>query len=158
MHGLWAGSLLAVIGVVAAATPTTVDRVEGSLHYAASIARSNYAIGEAIELTLTVRNSGGEPLAITFSSGQRYDLLVRRPRGDEIWRWSHDKAFIQVLQTVTLKAGETISFRVAWDQRDLQGRRVDPGTYEVVAIFFGRLEGAEKRPVQLPSLAFTIRS
>ncbi len=156
VQGLWASLVLAVAGLVAAATPTSVERVEGNLHLAASIPRASYAVGERVETIVTARNAGEGPLAITFSSGQGYDLLIRRPRGDEIWRWSNDKAFTQIVQTTTLKAGASVSFRGAWDQRDLQGRRVDPGTYEVVAIFMGHLEGGDKRPVQLPPITFVI--
>lgn len=148
-----------LIGTVAVGSPggaRMVERVDGSLRYAAAIPRQQFDPGEAVEVTIAVKNVGGGPAAITFPSGQRYDLAVRRPRGDEVWRWSHDKAFIQVIQTVTLKPGEALSFKVAWDQRDLQGRRVDPGTYEVIAIITGRGDGAGRPSVQLPPLQFTV--
>jgi len=86
------------------------------------------------------------PEGVVFTSGQRLDLIVRRPRGDEVWRWSHDKAFTQAIQTVLLRAQESVVLRVAWDQRDLQGRRVDPGTYEAIAVFMGRAESAGRPP------------
>jgi hypothetical protein len=75
-----------------------------------------------------------------------------------VWRWSHDKAFTQVIQTLLLRAQESSVLRVAWDQRDLQGRRVDPGTYEAIVVFMGRVEGASRMPVTLAPLAFTIGS
>ena len=88
----------------------------------------------------------------------RLDLVVRRPRGDEVWRWSHDKAFTQVIQTLLLRPQESSVLRVAWDQRDLQGRRVDPGNYEAIVVFMGRVEGAGRTPATLAPLAFTIGS
>lgn len=151
-------ALVVAIAVLAAPGGTVmVDRIEGNLRYEASIAKKAFDPGEAVEVALAVRNTGSSPAPVTFSSGQRYDLVIRRPRGDEVWRWSHDKAFIQVVQTVTLKPGEALPFRVAWDQRDLQGRRVDPGTYEAVAVFMGRVEGADRPSLQLQPLQFTIR-
>ncbi len=157
VQGFRACVLLVVVSLGAAATQTTVDQVEGNLRVEASIPRVAYASGELVDVTLTVHNRGERPITITFASGQRYDLLIRRPRGDEVWRWSHDKAFTQIVQTLALRAGEAVSFKEAWDQRDLQGRRVDPGTYEAVAIFLGRREGLERRRMQLPSIRFVIR-
>lgn len=158
VQALWVGVLVGVVMLVAAAAPVTVDRVEGSLRYQASIPKRTYAAGEVIEVSLTTRNIGGGPVSLTFYSGQRFDLLARRPRGDEVWRWSHDKAFIQVVTTVLLRPGEVLGGRpdkATWDQRDLQGRRVDPGSYEIVATFMGSVEGGA-REVQLPPLAITI--
>lgn len=155
MQGFWL-ILVGVVVLAAAAGPVTVDRVEGSLKYEAAILKRTFAPGEIVEVTITVRNIGAAPVSLTFTSGQRYDLIVRRPRGDEVWRWSHDKAFIQVIQTITLKPQESLPrFRDAWDQRDFQGRRVDPGSYEMVAVFLGSVSGGP-REVQLPPLPFTI--
>lgn len=156
MHGCWAGVLVVAIGVVAAATPTTVELHQGSLQLKASVARTAHAIGEAVEVTLAVQNVGTAPLTLTFASGQSFEIVVRRPRRDEVWRFSHDKAFTQAVQVRTWKPGETVLYRGTWDQRDLQGRRVDPGPYEAVAIFLGRLDGTDKRSIALPPLAITI--
>ena len=155
MHALWIVVLISMLALTAGAAPVSVERVEGSLALEAAVARRAFAVGESVELTLTGRNTGNAALSITFTSGQRFDFIVRRPRGDEVWRWSHDKAFIQVIQTATLRPGETLMFREAWDQRDLQGRRVDPGPYEVIAVFMGRLESS-KGSFALPPIAFTV--
>ncbi len=155
--GCWVGVFAIVVGLAAAASPMTVERVEGPLRLSASVGKTTYAIGEVIEATLVAQNTGAGPLTLTFSSGQTFELVVRRPRGDEVWRWSHDKAFTQAFQNRTLKAGEMVSYRGAWDQRDLQGRRVDPGTYEIVAMFLVRLEGSDRRSLSLPPLALTIQ-
>ncbi len=157
MHGRWAGVLGVAIGVVAAATPTTVELNQGSFHLTASVARTTYAIGEVVEVTLAVQNVGTTPLTLTFRSGQSFEIVVRRPRRDEVWRWSHDKAFNQAVQVRTWKPGETVLYHGTWDQRDLQGRRLDPGTYEAVAMFLGRLDGTEKRSIALPPLVITIQ-
>ncbi len=140
--------------LVAAASPLSVERVESGLRVDASLPRPSYDPGQALEIALTATNPGGAPVTVTFTSGQRFDLIIRRPRGDEVWRWSHDKAFIQVIQTVTLQPSESLSFKIPWDQRDYQGRRVDPGPYEAVAVFLGATGGG--REIRLPPLAFTI--
>lgn len=147
-----------VIGMLAmtAAQPLAVQRTEGALQLEASIARRIFVLGDAVEVTVVARNVSNSPLSLVFTSGQRLDLVVRRPRGDEVWRWSHDKAFTQAIQTVVLRPQDTTVIREAWDQRDLQGHRVDPGTYEVIAIFMGRIDGAGRSPAPLAPLAFAV--
>ena len=134
-----------------------VERVDGGLRHEASITKRAFDPGESIEITITIRNAGVNPVSLTFFSGQRFDLLVRRPRGDEIWRWSHDKAFIQVIQSIPIRPNEPLTLKGSWDQRDYQGRRADPGAYEIIAFVTGRIVGSERAPIQLPALQFTIR-
>lgn len=146
--------VLGAVAMAAAASPLSVERIENGLRVEASLSRPAYDSGQVVEVALTATNTGGAPVSVTFTSGQRFDLVIRRPRGDAVWRWSHDKAFIQVIQTVTLQPGQSLSFRIPWDQRDYQGMRVDPGPYEAVAVFLGAAAGA--REIRLPPLIFTI--
>jgi len=155
--GRWTSAFLVAIGLAAAATPTTVEVNQGNLHLTASVARTRYAIGEVVDVTVTTQNVGTTPLTVTSAIAQSFDVVVRRPRGDEVWRWSHNKAFTQALQSRTLEPSQAVVGHVAWDQRDLQGRRVDPGTYEVVVMFLGRIEGMEKRFIALPPIVITIQ-
>ena len=146
--------VLGAMVLVAAASPLRVERLESGLRVAASLPRPTYDAGQVVEVSLTATNTGGAPVSVTFTSGQRFDLVIRRPRGDAVWRWSHDKAFIQVIQAVTLQPGESLSFKIPWDQTDYQGLRVDPGPYQAVAVFLGATGGT--RQIRLPPLAFTI--
>ncbi|MDQ7843509.1 MAG: BsuPI-related putative proteinase inhibitor [Armatimonadota bacterium] len=148
---------LLLVGLMAAsvgAAPAAVERTEGALVFGASVPKSAFAPGEAVEIRLTVRNAGSTAQVVTFMSAQRFEFVVRRARGDEVWRWSHDKAFAQAIETAQLRPGETMTFRETWDQRDLQGRRVDAGSYEVVAIFLGQVGG--RASVALPPIGITI--
>lgn len=158
VQAVWLGLVIGMLAVAVGAQPLTVERTDGALRLEASLARRVFAIGEPVEVTVTARNVSSAPLGVVFNTGQRLDLIVRRPRGDEVWRWSHDKAFTQAIQTVLLRSQESTVLRVAWDQRDLQGRRVDPGTYEAIVVFMGRVEGALRAPAALAPLAFTIGS
>jgi len=157
VQALLLGILVGVVAITAAVAPTTVERVEGSLQVRAAVPASSFAVGVPIAIALSIRNAAPVPVSVLFPSGQRYDVIARRPRGDEVWRWSHDRAFIQVVQTVRLSPGEELAYRVTWDQRDLQGRQVDPGTYELVAIFLGQVEGSTRRQLTLSPLTITIK-
>jgi hypothetical protein len=71
-----------------------------------------------------------------------------------VWRWSHDKAFIQVFETAALKPGDVLAYQVTWDQQDYQGRRVDSGSYQAIAVFTGHV--GTRREIKLPPLEVTI--
>jgi len=157
VQGLLIGLVLVALVAAAPGAPLMVERVDGGLRHEASITKRAFDPGESIEITITIRNAGVNPVSLTFFSGQRFDLLVRRPRGDEIWRWSHDKAFIQVIQSIPIRPNEPLTLKGSWDQRDYQGRRADPGAYEIIAFVTGRIEASERAPIQLPALQFTIR-
>lgn len=151
-------SLLILVVAVLVATvtaPPSVQEARGKLRLELSLAKAAYVPGEPVQATLTLRHEGESPTRVQFTSGQRFDLLVRRG-GALVWRWSDDKAFVQVIQDVTLRPGETLSFSAAWNQQDLQGRRASPGDYEIVGVFLGRA-GDAPAGISTPPLAFRIR-
>lgn len=49
-------------------------------------------------LTLSVKQA--EPLSLTFSSGQMFDLVVRNSAGKDVYRWSAGVLFAQIVQTI----------------------------------------------------------
>lgn len=147
---------LVVAALVATVTaPPTVQEARGKLRLELSLGKVSYVPGEPVEAALVLRYEGESPARVQFTSGQRFDLLVRRG-GALVWRWSDDKAFAQVIQDVTLRAGETLTFRATWDQQDLQGRRAAPGDYEIVGVFLGRA-GDAPGGITTPPLSFRIR-
>ena len=54
-----------------------------------------------------LENTGMEPLDLSFSSGQRADVVLSR-EGVEEYRWSADKAFTEAIETVTIAPGEIL--------------------------------------------------
>ena len=87
--------------------------------------------GERLLLTITVAAS--EPITLYYRTTQRYDIVISDAEGKEMWRWSRDKAFGEVLEQVSLQASETRSFDESWDQRDNDGQPVPTGNYTVTA-------------------------
>jgi hypothetical protein len=72
-----------------------------------------YAEGEPVELTLQVVNRGPRPVTLQFRDSQRYDFLIRNTQGQEVWRWSADQMFAQVLGQETLSPdGGNLTYRV----------------------------------------------
>ncbi|HWQ22360.1 MAG TPA: BsuPI-related putative proteinase inhibitor [Clostridia bacterium] len=73
----------------------------------------SYAPGEAIDWRYTLYNGNDQPLVLTFTSGQTYDLILRQ--GSKIVaRWSTGKMFADVMSTRTVMMGETMELKGSW--------------------------------------------
>lgn len=77
--------------------------------------------------TLAVRNAGREAVNLSFSSGQRADVVLGQGP-TERYRWSRGKAFTQVFGELSLAPGQAESFELKDDTLD-----VEPGQYDLVA-------------------------
>jgi hypothetical protein len=73
----------------------------------------SYAPGEAIDWRYTVYNGNDQPLVLTFTSSQTYDLIVRQG-GRTLVRWSTGKMFADVMSTRTVMMGETMELKGSW--------------------------------------------
>ena len=69
---------------------------------------------DTVRLVFHVTNPTNEPLTLEFSSGQRYDFAIRSGGGDDLWRWSADKSFMQALGAETLAPGATVQYVEVW--------------------------------------------
>lgn len=95
--------------------------------------RPSYKLKKPARMTFTVANRSNKPFQDSFRSAQAYDFIVRKG-GKEIWRWSYDRMFAQVLLDVKIDPGKTLSYSETWDQRDNAGNFVSAGRYEVVGV------------------------
>jgi hypothetical protein len=60
----------------------------------------------ALAARLTLRNTRLDPISLTFPSSQRFDLVIRDERGNEVYRWSDGKVFMEVVGTEEIGSGE----------------------------------------------------
>ena len=90
--------------------------------------KTDYAADEPIVLRLEIRNGTDEPFLLEFSTAQRYDFVMDDAEGGTAWRWSADKAFIQVLGEEQLAPGESLTYEERFEGS------LTAGTYTVVAI------------------------
>ncbi len=94
--------------------------------------RPVYQSGFPVDLTLLKANLSLRPVFFTYPTSQRYDFAVYAGN-QEIWRWSYDKVFIQVTETVVLRPGQSVAYREFWPQTNNLGQPVPPGIYTVRA-------------------------
>jgi hypothetical protein len=72
-----------------------------------------YAEVEPVELTLQVVNRGPRLVTLQFRDSQRYDFLIQNAQGQEVWRWSADQMFAQILGHETLSSdGGKLTYRI----------------------------------------------
>ena len=125
-----------VTGVAPAAQQTGRAPERRGVTLRAATDKNVYGPGEPVRITLTVRNSGRQPLVLSFASAQRFDITATaqsapppgRPRRAApaapaaVWNWSHGQMFAQMLGTMELRPGQTQTWTARWDQRNNQGR------------------------------------
>ena len=111
--------------------PTPAFSFEGPVGIDLTTFGTFFEEGEPIHLTITV--AVRDPMTFHYRTSQRYDFAAIDSDGEELWRWSRDRTFLQVTQAEELEANETLSFTEIWDQRDNDDQQVPPGEYQVVA-------------------------
>jgi hypothetical protein len=124
--------LLAVVTAAAGGPVVRADRTVGDLRVEMSVAKPTFQVGESVGVSMRMTNVASTPITVT-SGGQQYDVIVRQ-RGALVWQWSHDKGFAQVMRAVEMPPGDARVYQASWDQRDLQGRPVEPGLYEISCV------------------------
>jgi hypothetical protein len=101
--------------------------------------------GENIEIKLTVKNYRDENVSFTFPNEYQYDFVVYDENFSQVWVWSEDKMFAQVLTDFTLGPGESREVIWNWDQRIYDPNtgeysQIASGIYHLRGVLVGHLE------------------
>lgn len=102
------------------AEPTQSPGLAASLEV--QVARSGVRFG------LHVTNTTDRTMEFTFPTSQRYDFVVRRASGEEVWRWSDGMAFLQAISHASLAPGESWDMEAVWEPDDVSGELEATGT------------------------------
>ncbi|MFG6120401.1 BsuPI-related putative proteinase inhibitor [Thalassobacillus sp. B23F22_16] len=76
-----------------------------------------------VHFQFSLENQGDEAYELGFTSGQKYEIVVKNDADEEVYRFSEGQMFTQALETKTLEPGDSLSFEEVW----LDG--VEPGDY-----------------------------
>jgi len=112
--------LLIVLMIAALALTVSMRQVNAAgIRYAPPTAalttgKLSYMPSEAIDWRYTLYNGNDQPLVLTFTSSQVYDLILRESGGRMIARWSTDRMFADVMSTRTVMMGETMELKGSW--------------------------------------------
>ncbi|MCL6471463.1 MAG: hypothetical protein K6T91_01415 [Firmicutes bacterium] len=123
---------------------TKTEKLIGNLKITASIPSAQIKPGEILRLSLSVRNIGSELQKLSFNSSQKFDVRIEDSSGGRVWQWSDGRMFAQLLESITLEPGKSVSFTVQWPLTDTGGKAVAPGNYNIYAkIMANRLRSEE---------------
>jgi len=122
--------------LIASGNTTSEER---NMNYGISMStdKMSYSDGEPITMTLKIFNYTGEDIVFHFNTSQRYDFIIEDEEGNEVWRWSKDMMFAQMLGEEILGPDNPEIIYTA----EYKGK-LSPGYYKVTAIFV-----AQDRPM-----------
>jgi hypothetical protein len=105
--------------------------------------------GEMVWWVFDVTNLTGGELELTFPDGQTGEVVLAQS-GEEKYRWSEGKAFIEAIRVDTIEPGGTVSY---WLNDLLQ---IAPGVYDLKAMVTASA-GPEGTTSELPQVATTVK-
>jgi hypothetical protein len=124
-----AGLLLAIVFLGCGPQPPIQESARvPALSAVLAVDKAVYASGEPLQLIFEIVNRGAQPVTLRFASAQRYDVVVQEGQGREVWRWSSDKAFAQVLGEETLAVGGRLTYRITVREP------FPPGRYRIIGV------------------------
>ncbi|NLW09809.1 MAG: hypothetical protein GX036_08105 [Firmicutes bacterium] len=82
-----------------------------------------------IKMALQVYNYSQIPVTFDFTTSQRYDFAIYDSRGREVWRWSDDKGFLQVIGQLILQPGESVVYTAEHVFTDKNGEPMPTDLY-----------------------------
>ncbi len=88
-----------------------------------------------IKFNFKLVNRSGQKQDLTFASTQLYEVVVSDRTGQEVYRYSENIMFAQVISPRTIGAGEFIAGQLVWDMKDQAGVLLPPGRYNVHITF-----------------------
>ncbi|NMH69483.1 hypothetical protein HF072_11915 [Bacillus sp. RO3] len=91
---------------------------------------------EGALIKLLLYNNSDMDKNITFNSSQMFDFTIKNKAGKVVYQYSHGKAFLQALQSLSIKKGEVEIWKETWDYKE-NGKRVPEGQYTIQAQLLG---------------------
>lgn len=101
-----------------------------------TLEKTEYSLGEPINITLTITNISNQTINFTIGS-PLMDFWVYNDTNSDLYRWSSSRVFPMVIGTIPFNAGESLTEHLIWPQtcNDTpfsEGISVSPGTYYIV--------------------------
>ena len=103
--------------------PTAPVKKSAPLKVTVTTDKKTYAVCTPIKMTMLVKNATEQPAHLRFSSGQRFDFVLRagaKPAGKIIWQWSRGRMFTMMVTSEKLEPGKTLTLAAAYDPTTAQ--------------------------------------
>lgn len=135
-------------------TPTAVEGFVSRDHSGVEITltsdRQDYSVGQAMQMTMTVRNNRSNAVTFNFNNAMQYDFEADRTHRSK-WEYSEGRTYGQTMTTFTLQPGESWVRAAQWDQIDRFDQPVGPGQIELRGIVTGTSASVPGQVLQDPT-------
>lgn len=88
---------------------------------------------DGYDIVIVVINTSEKLLPFRFNSSQTFDIVITNEAGKEVWRWSKERFFGQVVRSDSIRPKGRWQFQEAWNRRDYDGNLLEPGRYRITA-------------------------
>lgn len=102
---------------------------ESKLNYVLTVNPKQIVLGDEVDFNLTIENRSDYEITKHFTSGQRYDFIVKKD-GKKVWQWSDGIDFISVIQNIVFEPEDKETYSIDWEPEKT-------GKYTVEAYFMG---------------------
>ncbi len=89
----------------------------------------------SIKFNFKLVNRSEQKQKLTFASTQIYEVVVSDRTGQEVYRYSDNSMFAQVISEKSIGAGEFLAGQLTWDMKDQAGVLLPSGRYNVQITF-----------------------
>jgi len=94
-------------------------------------------VGDEMDLQVTLANRTAEQTVISFITSQKLDVFISDKDGNQVYQWSKNQRFAQVLSTLELAPGENWSHEITIPVGE-GDNEVPPGIYDIAIILVGQ--------------------
>ncbi|MCU9615074.1 BsuPI-related putative proteinase inhibitor [Caldibacillus lycopersici] len=121
---------------------------EGTFQPTLQLSKTDHAIA----IDFTAENTSGNPITLSFTSGQEYDFLVYNGNNELVYQWSKGRMFLQVIKEVTLENGDKINYKNTWNFVDNEGNVLPDGEYRIEFTVTAQVKSAEGKTIKTNEL------
>jgi hypothetical protein len=134
------GALAYTVEPATADTPLVAEKIVGDLELSMAIQKSNFNVGEPVNITFTVTNIGVQTINYTHSEPE-FDFIVSNSSNQNLYQWTSFKAFPMLVLITQLDPGHNYTSILTWPQTcnqtiyNNEGVPVSPGQYSITGVF-----------------------
>ena len=112
--------------------------VNDGLELTMTLERTNYTLGEPINITLTIINISNQTVNFGYSA-RTFDFRVYNDTNSTVYQWSSFRVFPLFIVDTPLNPGESLARVLVWQQTcnrtmSSEGVPVSPGTYYIIGL------------------------
>lgn len=98
---------------------------------------------DELEIQLKLKNNSEKGKILSFSSSKKYEIVIKSKNGEEVYRYSAGKQFLQAIQKLEFKPSQTYTWKETWNYKN-KDEKIIRGEYSIEAILFSSKKVGEE--------------